>query len=56
MVKIPSTLGTPLWIDDNMFQWGRKKFARVCVCMALDKHFPLGVWVEGFEGDFFSKS
>lgn len=50
---IAPMLGTPLWMNGNMFQWGRRDFARVCVCMALDKQFPLGVWEEGLEGPFF---
>ncbi|KAL0904408.1 hypothetical protein M5K25_026512 [Dendrobium thyrsiflorum] len=53
--RIASLIGTPLLIDGNMFQWGRKEFARVCVRVVLDKQLPLGVWVEGLNGMFFQK-
>lgn len=55
VVRISSMLGTPLWIDGNMLQWGRREMAWVCVHMALDKQFPMGLWVEGSESRFFQK-
>ncbi|KAL0921333.1 hypothetical protein M5K25_008395 [Dendrobium thyrsiflorum] len=50
---IASRVGVPLMLDENMFQWGRREFARVCVRVMLDKPLPLGVWVEGSTGRFF---
>ncbi|KAI0524784.1 hypothetical protein KFK09_004170 [Dendrobium nobile] len=55
VARIASMIGTPLMLDRNMFQWGRREFARVCVRMKLDKCLPLGVWVEGISGRFFLK-
>ncbi|KAL0910797.1 hypothetical protein M5K25_018886 [Dendrobium thyrsiflorum] len=50
---IASMIGVPLMLDGNMFHWGKREFARVCVCMELDKPLPLGVWVDGIAGRFF---
>ncbi|KAL0916226.1 hypothetical protein M5K25_013719 [Dendrobium thyrsiflorum] len=50
VTRVASMLGTPLWIDGNMFQWSNREYARVCVRMALDNQFPMGVWVEGKVG------
>ncbi|PKU83443.1 integrator complex subunit 11 [Dendrobium catenatum] len=50
---IASMVGTPLFLDGNMFQWSKREFARVCVRVALDKQLPLGILVEGTEGRFF---
>ncbi|KAL0911907.1 hypothetical protein M5K25_017843 [Dendrobium thyrsiflorum] len=52
---IASMIGVPLMLDGNMFHWGRREFARVCVRVELDKPLPLGVWVEGMAGRFFQK-
>ncbi|KAL0912140.1 hypothetical protein M5K25_018093 [Dendrobium thyrsiflorum] len=52
---IASRIGTPLMIDGNMFQWGKREFARICVRVKLDIPLPLGVWVEGAAGRFFQK-
>ncbi|KAL0912882.1 hypothetical protein M5K25_016296 [Dendrobium thyrsiflorum] len=38
--KIASKVGIPYLIDCNMFQWGRREFARVCVRIELDKKLP----------------
>ncbi|KAL0922907.1 hypothetical protein M5K25_006937 [Dendrobium thyrsiflorum] len=43
VARIASLIGIPLLIDGNMFQWGRREFARVCVRADLDKKLPLGV-------------
>ncbi|KAI0507245.1 hypothetical protein KFK09_013367 [Dendrobium nobile] len=56
VAMIASMVGDPLMLDGNMFQWGRREFARVCVRMELDKPLPLGVWVEGLGGRFFKKN
>ncbi|KAL0910884.1 hypothetical protein M5K25_018981 [Dendrobium thyrsiflorum] len=48
-------IGVPLMLDGNMFLWGRREFARVCVRLELDKPLPLGVWVDGIAGRFFQK-
>ncbi|XP_028551527.1 uncharacterized protein LOC110100832 [Dendrobium catenatum] len=50
---IASMIGKPLMLDGNMFQWGRREFARVCVRISLDKPLPLGVWVDSISGRFF---
>ncbi|KAL0917893.1 hypothetical protein M5K25_012996 [Dendrobium thyrsiflorum] len=55
VARIASLIGTPLLLDGDMFQWGRREFARVCVRLELDKPLPLGVWVEGVNGRFFQK-
>ncbi|KAL0916091.1 hypothetical protein M5K25_013573 [Dendrobium thyrsiflorum] len=55
VARITSLIGTPLLLDGDMFQWGRREFARICICMELDKPLPLGVWVEGLNGKFFQK-
>ncbi|KAL0925463.1 hypothetical protein M5K25_003795 [Dendrobium thyrsiflorum] len=52
---IASMIGVPLLLDGNMFHWGKREFARVCVRMELDKPLPLGVWVDGIAGRFFQK-
>ncbi|PKU79366.1 hypothetical protein MA16_Dca000711 [Dendrobium catenatum] len=46
-------VGVPMLLDGNMFQWGRREFARICVCVKLDKPLPLGVWVDSKAGRFF---
>ncbi|XP_020681243.1 uncharacterized protein LOC110098681 [Dendrobium catenatum] len=55
VARIASMIGQPLWIDGNMFQWSKREFARVCIRMALDQQFPIGVWVESSYGRFFQK-
>ncbi|KAL0907864.1 hypothetical protein M5K25_022310 [Dendrobium thyrsiflorum] len=50
-----SMIGEPLMLDGNMFLWGKREFARVCVRLELDKPLPLGVWVDGIAGRFFQK-
>ncbi|KAL0915657.1 hypothetical protein M5K25_016090 [Dendrobium thyrsiflorum] len=52
---IASMIGEPLMLDGNMFLWGKREFARVCVRLELDKPLPLGVWVDGIAGRFFQK-
>ncbi|KAI0493871.1 hypothetical protein KFK09_023997 [Dendrobium nobile] len=52
---IASSVGKPLMMDGNMFQWGRREFARVCVRVRLDQCLPLGVWVESISVKFFQK-
>ncbi|KAI0502598.1 hypothetical protein KFK09_017552 [Dendrobium nobile] len=53
--RIASMVGKPFLIDENMFQWGRREFARVCVKINLDEKLLQGVWVEGSMGKFFQK-
>ncbi|KAL0903259.1 hypothetical protein M5K25_027621 [Dendrobium thyrsiflorum] len=48
-------VGTPYLIDANMFQWGRREFARVCVRLKLHEKLPLGIWVEGSSSKFYQK-
>ncbi|XP_020702303.1 uncharacterized protein LOC110113924 [Dendrobium catenatum] len=55
VAMIASMVGVPLMLDGNMFQWGRREFARVCVRVELDKPLPMGVWVIGKAGRFFQK-
>ncbi|KAL0925295.1 hypothetical protein M5K25_003616 [Dendrobium thyrsiflorum] len=52
---IASMVGVPLMLDGQMFCWGRREFARICVRIELDKPLPLGVWVDGMAGRFFQK-
>ncbi|KAI0529238.1 hypothetical protein KFK09_001785 [Dendrobium nobile] len=53
--RITSMVGKPYLIDENMFQWGRREFGRVCVRIQLDNKLPLGVWVEGKAGRFYQR-
>ncbi|KAI0493816.1 hypothetical protein KFK09_023941 [Dendrobium nobile] len=53
--RIASMVGKPYLIDGNMFQWSRREFGRVCVCIKLNDKLPTGVWVEGEEGKFYQK-
>ncbi|KAL0923790.1 hypothetical protein M5K25_004562 [Dendrobium thyrsiflorum] len=53
--RIASLVGSPLLLNGNMFQWGRREFARICVRVALDKQLPSSVWVDGLDGRFFQK-
>ncbi|XP_020675523.1 uncharacterized protein LOC110094600 [Dendrobium catenatum] len=50
---IASRIGKPLMLDGNMFHWGRREFARVCVRIKLDQPLPIGVWVDSMAGRFF---
>ncbi|XP_020672050.2 uncharacterized protein LOC110092045 [Dendrobium catenatum] len=51
--RIASMLGTPYLIDENMFQWSRREFTRVCVRIKLDEKLSLGVWVKGNLGKLY---
>ncbi|XP_020704048.1 uncharacterized protein LOC110115216 [Dendrobium catenatum] len=53
--RITSMIGNQLMMDGNMFQWGRREFARVCMRIEIDQSLPLGVWVESISGRFFQK-
>ncbi|XP_020704682.1 uncharacterized protein LOC110115708 [Dendrobium catenatum] len=53
VARIASMVGVPMMLDGNMFQWGRREFARICVRVKLDKPLPLGVWVDSMAGRFF---
>ncbi|XP_028556870.1 uncharacterized protein LOC114581249 [Dendrobium catenatum] len=53
--RIASTIGQPLMIDGNLFQWGRREFGRVCVRIKLDIALPKGTWVESSSGKFYQK-
>ncbi|XP_020696823.2 uncharacterized protein LOC110109936 [Dendrobium catenatum] len=55
ITRIASRIGKPLMMDGNLFQWGRREFARVCVRVKLDQPLPLGVWVDSISGRFFQK-
>ncbi|KAI0513509.1 hypothetical protein KFK09_009533 [Dendrobium nobile] len=55
MCRIASMVGKPYMIDGNSFQWSRREFARICVCINLDSKLPLGVWVEGSSKKFFQR-
>ncbi|PKU73479.1 hypothetical protein MA16_Dca008043 [Dendrobium catenatum] len=45
--RIASRIGTPLWIDAQTGNWGRREYARVCVRMNLANKLQAGVWVNG---------
>ncbi|KAI0529240.1 hypothetical protein KFK09_001787 [Dendrobium nobile] len=34
---IASMIGTPLMLDGNSFKWGKREYARCCVCVDLEK-------------------
>ncbi|KAL0927749.1 hypothetical protein M5K25_001956 [Dendrobium thyrsiflorum] len=51
--RITSRISEPLMLDGNMFHWGRREFARVCVRVKLDEPLPLKVWVDSIAGRFF---
>ncbi|XP_020684615.2 uncharacterized protein LOC110101165 [Dendrobium catenatum] len=53
--RIASSIEEPILIDGDMFQWGRRKFARICVRIQLDRQLPTSVRVEGVNGKFFQK-
>ncbi|XP_020680856.1 uncharacterized protein LOC110098377 [Dendrobium catenatum] len=53
--RIASSIGKPILIDGDMFQWGRREFSRVGVRVQLDRQLPTGVWVEGINGKFYQK-
>ncbi|KAI0492159.1 hypothetical protein KFK09_026425 [Dendrobium nobile] len=55
VARITSSIGKPLMLDGNMFQWGKREFARVCVRVKLDQCLPLGVWVNSISGKFIQK-
>ncbi|XP_020671750.1 uncharacterized protein LOC110091840 [Dendrobium catenatum] len=55
VARIASSIGKPLMMDGNMFLWGKRKFARVCVRVRLDQCLPLGVWVESISEKFFQR-
>ncbi|KAL0906140.1 hypothetical protein M5K25_024608 [Dendrobium thyrsiflorum] len=53
--RITSMVGKPYLLDGNMFQWGRREFARICVHIKLEDKLTQGVWVEGSSGKFFQR-
>ncbi|XP_020673754.1 uncharacterized protein LOC110093263 [Dendrobium catenatum] len=53
--RIASKVGKPYLLDENMFQWGRREFARIFFHIKLEESLPLGVWVEGKSGKFYQK-
>ncbi|XP_028555586.1 uncharacterized protein LOC114580895 [Dendrobium catenatum] len=53
--RIASKIGIPIYLDGNSFKWGKREYARVCVCMDLDKKVPKGIWIEGLHGHLKSK-
>ncbi|KAI0529344.1 hypothetical protein KFK09_001891 [Dendrobium nobile] len=55
IARIASRIGIPLMMDGNLFQWGRREFARVCVWVKLDQPLPLGIWVDSISGRFFQE-
>ncbi|KAI0496340.1 hypothetical protein KFK09_022656 [Dendrobium nobile] len=55
IARIASRIGMPLMMDGNLFQWGRREFARFCVRVKLDQPLPLGIWLNRISGRFFQK-
>ncbi|KAI0529187.1 hypothetical protein KFK09_001734 [Dendrobium nobile] len=45
--RIASSIGEPIFINGDMFQWGRREFARICIHIQPNLQLPTGVWVEG---------
>ncbi|KAL0921225.1 hypothetical protein M5K25_008278 [Dendrobium thyrsiflorum] len=41
VTRIASKVGKPIMLNGNMFHWGRREFARVCVRLLLDTKLPL---------------
>ncbi|KAI0488507.1 hypothetical protein KFK09_028341 [Dendrobium nobile] len=40
-----SKVGKPYLLDENMFQWGRREYARIFVHIKLEESLSLGVWI-----------
>ncbi|KAI0493903.1 hypothetical protein KFK09_024030 [Dendrobium nobile] len=55
IARIASMIGKPLILDGNLFQWGRREFARVCMRVKIDQSLPLRVWVKSISRRFFQK-
>ncbi|XP_020680313.2 uncharacterized protein LOC110097970 [Dendrobium catenatum] len=55
LARIASCFGTPMYLDGNTFRWGKRKFARVCVRIDLEKKLFNGVWVDGSAKRFFQR-
>ncbi|KAL0915379.1 hypothetical protein M5K25_015791 [Dendrobium thyrsiflorum] len=47
--------GTPLWIDVQTSEWGRRDYARVCVRLDLAKKIQIGIWINGINGQFYQR-
>ncbi|KAI0499520.1 hypothetical protein KFK09_017724 [Dendrobium nobile] len=48
VARITSSIG-------NMFQWGKREFAKIYVRVRLDQCLPTETWVESISGRFFKK-
>ncbi|KAI0524631.1 hypothetical protein KFK09_004008 [Dendrobium nobile] len=55
MARLATMVGRPLMLDGNLFQWGKREFARVCIMVKLDQSLPTGVWVDSISGIFFQR-
>ncbi|XP_020688076.1 uncharacterized protein LOC110103626 [Dendrobium catenatum] len=53
--RITSKVGKPYLLDENMFQWGKREFTRICVHIKLEEPIPLGVCVDRSSGKFYQK-
>ncbi|KAI0497299.1 hypothetical protein KFK09_020522 [Dendrobium nobile] len=42
-------------MDGNMFQWGKREFAKIRVRVRLDQCLPPGTWVESISGKFYQR-
>ncbi|XP_020704540.1 uncharacterized protein LOC110115610 [Dendrobium catenatum] len=55
IIRIASRVGVPMILDGNSFKWGKREFARVCVCLNMENSLPHGIWVDKIAGRFFQK-
>ncbi|KAI0495648.1 hypothetical protein KFK09_021951 [Dendrobium nobile] len=55
IARITSRIGTPMFLDGNSLNWGKKEYACICVRVNLEYKLPSGVWVDGLGGRFFQK-
>ncbi|XP_020678209.1 uncharacterized protein LOC110096540 [Dendrobium catenatum] len=55
VARIASSVGKPIMMVGNMFQWSKREFSIISMRVKLDQQLPLGVWVESISGRFFQK-
>ncbi|PKU73524.1 hypothetical protein MA16_Dca008088 [Dendrobium catenatum] len=53
IARIASRIGVPMYVDGNLFRWGKREFSRVCIRLNLENSLPKGVWIDGMAGRFF---
>ncbi|WOK96222.1 hypothetical protein Cni_G04929 [Canna indica] len=53
LIKIASSIGQPLKIDEITLKDQRAKFAQICVLWDLDKIVPQGIWINCMRNKFW---